>query len=322
MGGGETGAPGTTRRRGVHVVVREGVYVMDVVVTGSNGQVASALKLTVPDGMRVTWLDREGLDVTSADTVGSSEVLGAADVVINTAAFTDVDAAEDPRRRSTVEALNVRAPELLARRCAGAGSRLIHISTDYVFGASGVPGGEPLRVDAPTVPDSVYGKTKRAGEMAIEQIVEHTDLRATVVRTAWVYSGALLPGHRDFVGTMLRLAAGDGPIRVVDDQVGSPTYAIDLARGLWRLAADDADPGGVLHAAGEGYTSWFGLARRVFAAVGEDPDRVHPCTSAEYPRPAPRPSWSVLDTGDWCARGYGELPEWRSGVDRAVGARL
>ncbi|MBV7292542.1 dTDP-4-dehydrorhamnose reductase [Corynebacterium sp. TAE3-ERU16] len=294
---------------------------MDVVVTGSNGQVASALRLTAPGGIRVRWLDRRALDVTSAEAVGTSAVLHGADVVINTAAFTDVDGAEDPGRRAEVEALNVRAPGLLAGRCAEIGARFIHLSTDYVFGSSGSAEAGPLPVDAPTDPDSVYGITKRAGERAVGEVSDRCGLRATVVRTAWVFSGALLPGHRDFVGTMLRLAAEDGPVRVVDDQFGNPTYAVDLARGLWRLAADGSAPTGILHAAGAGHTSWFGLARQVFAEAGADPERVEPCGSTEYPRPAPRPGWSVLDTGAWSER-YGELPEWRSGVSRAVGARL
>ncbi|MCK7637692.1 dTDP-4-dehydrorhamnose reductase [Corynebacterium pygosceleis] len=295
---------------------------MDVAVTGSSGQVASALKLTVPDGVRVRWLDRRGLDVTSEPDVGASAALAGVDAVINTAAFTDVDAAEDPARRDEVEALNVRAPELLARRCAETGARFIHLSTDYVFGATGGADHVPLSVDAPTVPDSVYGITKLAGERAARAVAENGDARVTVVRTAWVHSGAMLPDHRDFVGTMMRLAAGEGPVRVVDDQIGNPTYAVDLARGLWRLVADGSAPDGVLHAVGSGHTSWFGLARQVFTEAGADPGRVEPCSSAEFPRPAPRPAWSVLDTEAWCALGYGELPEWRSGVARAVGARL
>ncbi|MBI9001672.1 dTDP-4-dehydrorhamnose reductase [Corynebacterium sp. CCM 9185] len=295
---------------------------MEVAVTGSNGQVASALKLTVPDGIKVTWLDREALDVTSRESVAACGALESADVVVNTAAFTDVDAAEDPERRPEVDALNTRAPELLAARCAETGARFIHLSTDYVFGATGDAAGVPLPVDAPTEPDSVYGTTKRAGECAVATIAETMGIRATVVRTAWVYSGALLPEHRDFVGTMLRLAAGNGPVRVVDDQIGNPTYAVDLARGLWRLVSDRSAPTGVLHAVGSGYTNWFGLARQVFAEAGADPERVEPCSSAEFPRLAPRPAWSVLDTGAWRALGYGELPEWRSGVARAVGARL
>ncbi|MBI8989577.1 dTDP-4-dehydrorhamnose reductase [Corynebacterium meridianum] len=295
---------------------------MDVAVTGSNGQVASALRLTAPEGIRVRWLDHRALDVTSLEAVTTSAALSGADVVINTAAFTDVDGAEDPARRTEVDALNVRAPELLAGRCAETGARFMHLSTDYVFGSTASAELGPLTVDAPTDPDSVYGITKLAGERAVGEVAERRGVRATVVRTAWVYSGALLPGHRDFVGTMLRLAAGDGPVRVVDDQIGNPTYAVDLARGLWRLVADESAPTGILHAVGTGCTSWFGLARHVFAEAGADPGRVEPCGSREYPRPAPRPAWSVLDTGDWCALGYGQLPEWRSGVARAVGARL
>ena len=135
---------------------------------------------------------------------------------------------------------------------------------------------------------------------------------ALVVRTAWVYSGH----GRNFVLTMLRLAAGSGEVRVVDDQTGSPTWARDLAEGLVAAAASPAR--GVLHAVNAGATTWCGLARRVFELAGADPGRVVPSTTAEVPRPAPRPAWSVLDASAWAAAGLPALPPWDDALRRCL----
>lgn len=344
---------------------------MRVVVTGARGQLGRSLALTCPPELDgdVVWADRSLLDVTDPAAVAASPVLAGVDVVLNCAAFTDVDAAEAEPGRTSAEAANATAPGLIARRCADEGARLVHVSTDYVFGdavlddaahadAAGsrpvlddaVPGGvagsdgvagsgaavpagaRPLLPGDPTSPQTVYGRTKLAGERAALAACPQT----TVVRTAWVYSGDTLPEHKDFVSTMLRLARGGVDPQVVDDQFGSPTFAPDLARALWRIvlegggaaAAAAADVVGVahagtdtdtarrvLHGVGAGWTSWYLLAREVFAAAGFDPDRVSPVDTAGYPTRAKRPRWSVLAPDL-------ELPEWRTGVARAVAARL
>lgn len=276
---------------------------MRVVITGSGGQLAAAMRATIPAGVDATWLGRTELDITNPAAVARNSALSGCDVLINTAAHTAVDAAEDEEERAT--AVNDIAPGNLARRCEQEGVHLVHLSTDYVFGSSAPR--RPLTPADPTEPDTVYGRTKLAGEARL------AGFDATILRTAWVYSGNTLPTHRDFVSTMLRLEQSQPQLQVVDDQHGSPTYAVDLARVVWQAAAER--PGGIRHAVGRGSTTWFGLASAVFEEIGADPARITPVTSAEFPTRATRPAWSVLES-DYV------LPEWRSAVGRAVAAKL
>lgn len=296
---------------------------MNVVITGAAGQLGSALVVAAQArGIDVRGLARDDLDVTSPHEVARLD-LGPRTVLINCAAHTAVDAAES--EPDIAAALNSAAPGFLARRCAATGARLVHVSTDYVFGPAPVPP-RPWEPDDATAPSSVYGKTKLVGEtMALRN-----DPRTVVVRTAWVYTGRTVGSKsgaawaRDFVGTMGRLASEGVDPKVVDDQAGSPTYAPDLADGLLDLAvlleAEPERPGGVLHAAGGGAATWFDVARAVFGAVGADPARVMPCTTAEFPRPAPRPAYSVLSPASWEAAGLAPLPYWRDALDRALSA--
>lgn len=280
---------------------------MRVAVTGGGGQVAAALRLTQPPHAQAHYLTRGDLDITDSVAVATHPALDV-DVIINAAAYTAVDDAE--RGAEVAQAVNAAAPGFLAQR----GPYLVQLSTDYVFGGNLR---RPLRIDDPTSPTTVYGATKLAGERAALAASNNV----AVVRTAWVYSGNTLPEHTCFVSTMLRLAAGgDGEIRVVDDQIGSPTYALDLARGLWELA--ELRPTGVLHAVGAGQASWWEVARETFAAAGYDPNRVLACSSEDFPRPAARPAWSVLDTSSWIAAGLCPLPAWQTGVARATMARI
>ncbi|MBC3185911.1 dTDP-4-dehydrorhamnose reductase [Corynebacterium sp. zg-331] len=288
---------------------------MKVVVTGAAGQLGRCLRLTAPPGVQVAWCDRSALDVTDASQVARSPVLGGVDVVINTAAFTAVDAAEE--RPQAAAELNVRAPEYLALRCAREGVHLLHISTDYVFGAAPTGRGTPRPLtpaDRPR-PASVYGRTKAAGEAALAGVAARNPgwCGYTVARTSWLFSGHVLTGHRDFVSTMVRLAEEGINPRVVSDQTGSPTFALDLAGALWAVAGEQ--PAGLIHLAGSGRATWYELARATFAAAGHDPARVRPVSSAEYPTAARRPAWSVLASNR-------ELPEWRDGLARALDATL
>ncbi len=293
---------------------------MELVITGAAGQVGSALvAAAAARGVEARALGREQLDVKSPASV-SALGLGPSTVLVNCAAHTAVDAAESDA--DAAEALNVRAPGLLAHRCAATGARLVHLSTDYVFGPAPVPP-RPWEPGDPTGPQSVYGRTKLDGERAATA----ADPRTVVVRTAWVYTGrsARADGDgwaRDFVGTMGRLAGEGADPRVVADQTGSPTYAPDLAGGLLDLALllerERERPGAVLHAAGGGAATWFDVARGVFARVGADPERVSPCTTAEFPRPAPRPAYSVLSPAAWAGWGLAPLPEWGDALDRAL----
>lgn len=284
-------------------------------MTGAGGQVGQWLvRLGGPD---IEAYGRADLDIADPTAVSAVlTALGPADVVINTAAYTAVDAAETDV--AAARAGNEIGPRNLAVQTAVTGARLVHISTDYVFSGDPDQAGGPdgYDIDDPVDPATVYGRTKLDGERAVVA----ADPRATVVRTAWVYTGAV--GGSDFVATMRRLESERETVTVVTDQVGSPTYAADLAAGLLQLAdvlrADDR-PGAVLHAAGGGHTSWFDLARAVFQEVGADPDRVLPCGSADFPRPAPRPAYSVLSGRSWRAAGLTPLPEWREALHVAVG---
>ncbi|MFY9806369.1 MAG: dTDP-4-dehydrorhamnose reductase [Pseudonocardiaceae bacterium] len=232
-------------------------------------------------------------------------------VVINAAAYTEVDVAECAGA-ARAHAVNAQGPGNLARACADRQAHLVHISTDYVF-AGDSAGANP--VDGPTVPRTVYGRTKLAGERAVLSAVSFSGASAHVVRTAWLYGAH----GGNFVRTMARLARADEVIRVVDDQHGNPTWAADLADGLIALAlAANRVPAGVLHCVNTGTTSWFGLARAVFAEVGADPDRVRPCSTAEFPRPAPRPANSVLDTTGWVGAGLPKLRHWHAALHAAA----
>lgn len=287
---------------------------------GARGQVGTALQATA-SGRPVRPLTSADVDVRDPDSVRRALAdLRAGDVVVNAAAHTRVDAAQDDA--AAAYAVNADGPGNLAAVTAAAGARLIHLSTDYVFarpvmGEDGRPRPfEPADVDGE--PATVYGASKLAGERAVRR----ADPTAIVVRTAWVFAG---DGGGDFVSTMLRLERERDTVRVVDDQIGSPTYAVDLARGLWELADRRGEPGlsggAVLHAVNAGSATWRDLAAAVFAEVGARPERVEPCTTAEFPRPAPRPRYSVLSPASWAAAGLTPLRDWREALHDAVTAR-
>ncbi|WP_297006742.1 sugar nucleotide-binding protein [uncultured Corynebacterium sp.] len=280
------------------------------VVTGAAGQVGRELV-----ALGAVPLTRHDLDLASSPSVLREAALrrfDGADAVVNCAAWTDVDGAEDPVHRGSVEAVNATAPGVLASAAAEVGARFLHLSTDYVFpGTPTLPGNE-WRVDDPTGPLNVYGATKAVGERGV------LDHGGTVVRTAWVWSGPNAPG-RDFVATMAGLAQRGVDPRVVDDQTGRPTYAVDLAAGLWGLSHRDAAVPALLHFTNSGDpVTWCGLAREVFRLLGHDPDRVTPCGSVEWPSAARRPEWSVLDLDPWRAT-VGEPPSWRAALTRGLG---
>jgi dTDP-4-dehydrorhamnose reductase len=260
---------------------------------------------------------RQGRDVlalTSAewditDPAAAERFIQSGDVVVNCAAYTKVDAAEEDQDRA--HAVNTLGPENVAHACARAGADLIHISTDYVF--SGLfEGGRrrPYEIDDETGPLSVYGRTKLAGEMAVLAAMPD----AHIVRTAWIYEGG---GGTDFAATMRRLAAGDETVDVVADQVGSPTYVVDLVGALLQIAAGSIRAP-LLHAANAGEASRFEQAQAVFEAVGADPARVRPVGSDRNPRPAPRPPYSALSGRQSAAAGLTPLRPWREALAAAI----
>jgi dTDP-4-dehydrorhamnose reductase len=276
-------------------------------VTGAAGQlgtdVAHVLRGYAAD---VVEYDRAALDVT--DPAAVERVLGEAapDIVVNCAAYTAVDAAESDE--AAAMRVNGVAPGLLAGWCAAHSARLVHVSTDYVFGGDAT---EPYPEDATVAPRSAYGRTKAAGEQAV--LAAGGD--GHVVRTAWLY-GATGP---NFVKTIVRLARSQETLDVVDDQRGCPTWSLHLARALVALGVADVAPG-IWHCSPAGDASWYVFARAILAEIGEDPARVRPTTSAAFPRPAPRPAYSVLSTAKWQAAGLPELPRWRDGLAEAMQA--
>ena len=203
---------------------------------------------------------------------------------------------------------------MLARACALAGARLVHVSTDYVFGgppavdADAPP--EPHAEDDPVAPRSAYGRTKAAGEWAVRAELPG---RHWILRTAWLYGehGA------SFVRTMARLEAERDVVEVVDDQHGQPTWTWDVAERIRALVEVDA-PSGIYHATSSGRTTWHGLASAVFELLGADPARVRRTTSDAFVRPAPRPAWSVLGHHGWRRAGLEPLPSWEDSLRRAV----
>ena len=278
-----------------------------IVITGAGGQVGRFLDA------ELTARGRDLLACTSAqwditDPAAGADIVAPGDVVINCAALTAVDIAETDEARA--HAVNATGAGNVARVCATAGARLIHISTDYVFSGEFDAAPRPYEVDDPVGPRSVYGRSKLAGEREVHGALPD----ATVVRTAWVYTGA----GGDFVGTMRRLESERDHVDVVADQTGSPTYVADLTRALLQIA-DDPAPAGLLHVANTGPASRYELARAVFAGIGADPERVRPVTTDRHPRPAPRPVYSALSTARHDAR-YGPMRAWQDGLTAALAA--
>lgn len=227
-------------------------------------------------------------------------------VVVNCAAYTAVDAAETDEEAAY--AVNAAAPALLATACARAGARLIQVSTDYVFSGAGT---RPYEVDDPTDPQGAYGRTKLAGELAVREILPAASF---VVRTSWLYGAKGV----NFVKTMARLERERPTVTVVDDQRGSPTWSGDLAAGLVALAGSTA-PAGIYHATNRGDTTWCGFARAIYQELGADPGRVLATTTEAFPRPAPRPAYSVLSGQAWDAAGLPPLRGWREALADAFG---
>ena len=277
---------------------------MRILVVGSRGMLGGALLAAgAAAGHDMVGRDVESIDITDAAGTHDAVAADAPQVVVNCAAYTDVDGAEE--HEATALAVNGTGAGNLAGACAAAGARVIHLSTDYVFPGDGT---EPYLESDATGPRSAYGRTKLAGELAVADAApDHA-----IVRTAWLYGA----GGKNFVQTMLDLGAQRDVVRVVDDQRGCPTWTGHLVPALLELAASPAS--GIFHAAGGGSCAWFDLAREALAAVGS-PCRVEPTTTDEFPRPAPRPAFSVLAT----ARGADavHLPPWQDGLAGFLAAR-
>lgn len=275
-------------------------------VTGGGGMLAQDLETVVRQaGHDVEVLSRSELDIT--DPQACELAVRGVDVVVNCAAWTAVDDAES--REAEAFAVNAVGPANLARAASRAGARLVHVSTDYVFAGDA---SSPYPEDGPVAPRSAYGRTKAAGEWAVRaEVPDHL-----VVRTAWLYGA----GGPCFPKTMARLAADRDELSVVEDQVGQPTWTVDLSDLIVRLVEAGA-PSGTYHGTSSGATSWFGFTRAVLDAVGSSTVLL-PTTSEKFVRPAPRPAYSVLGHDALDAIGVTPIGDWAERWEAAAPAVL
>jgi dTDP-4-dehydrorhamnose reductase len=275
-------------------------------IVGAGGMLGGALVRELED-FPVSAGTRETADLTRPETLEAFITPGS--IVINAAAYTQVDAAEE--ERDAAFATNAAGVANLATIAKAKNARVIHVSTDYVF--DGVAR-EPYGEDSPTNPATVYGASKLAGEKFLRETLPDGSV---IVRTAWLYG---VPGS-SFPATILRAAKTRDTLQVVTDQIGQPTWTRDVAR-LIRSLLESSVTSGVFHATNAGQASWWEFARRLFELAGWDPDRVLPTTSETLVRPAPRPAWSVLGHGNWEKNGLLAPRHWREALDEAWDTEL
>jgi dTDP-4-dehydrorhamnose reductase len=288
-----------------------------ILVTGRGGQLATGLADALPaQGFEAILVGQPDFEFDAPETVTAAFAAARPDAVVNCAAWTAVDAAEE--QEAAAFRANALGPSMVARLCAAAGIPLVQVSTDYVF--DGCKGAPYLETDAPN-PLGAYGRTKLAGEWAALA----GNPRTIVLRTAWVFA----PMGANFVRTMLRVGAERPELRVVADQRGSPTAAPDLANAIASVLARVRETGwrdayrGVTHATGGGFTTWHAFAEAIFAAAapfGGPAPRVLPIATAEYPTKASRPADGRLDTGRLAALFGVTLPPWQDGLARVMRA--
>lgn len=277
---------------------------MNILVTGANGQLGREMqRLGAVSPNNYLFTDVAELDITDPEAVRRCVTGNRIEAIVNCAAYTNVERAEEDE--ATADRLNRAAVGNLARAAAEADALLVHVSTDYVFdGCISLPYTE----EDPTAPRSAYGRTKLAGEEAVRA----SGCRHLILRTAWLYSEY----GNNFLKTMLRLTAERETLNVVFDQVGTPTYAGDLALAIFSILEGGLDRGheGTYHFSDEGVCSWYDFAVEIARAAGHDRCRISPCRTADYPTKAVRPAFSVLDKGK-LKRTFGiEIPHWRESM--------
>lgn len=259
---------------------------MNILITGANGQLGNCMRKAAEDSKdNYIFTDVAELDITDAEAVAKAVRDNDIKVIVNCAAYTNVDKAESDR--DFAELLNATAVRNLADAVKANDGTLIHISTDYVFGGS--LGNTPRTEEEPVNPTGVYGETKLNGERQIKE----SGAKALIIRTAWLYSEY----GKNFVKTMLGLTSSKPELKVVFDQVGTPTYAQDLADTIFYIVENRKFDGneGVYHYSNEGVCSWYDFTRMIADIAGNDGCDIQPCHSDEFPSPVTRPSYSVLD---------------------------
>lgn len=279
---------------------------IDVLITGANGQLGNALRHEIENDPNINpiYTDYEDLDITSAEDIDHFLKKHHVDIVVNCAAYTAVDRAESDNIRAA--AINTAAVGNLGQAAAKHGFRVIHISTDYVFSGENF---RPYEENDEPYPHSIYGRTKLEGEGLLSSFCKN----AIIIRTAWLYSEF----GNNFVKTMLRLAGEKDQLNVVCDQIGTPTYAGDLAAAIHSVISNPNWQPGIYHFTNEGVISWYDFAKAIFEISGKKM-KVNPIRTAEYPTPAKRPLYSVLSKGK-IKRNYNlEIPYWRDSLVRCL----
>jgi len=277
-----------------------------VLITGCNGQLGTELGALLPDAIKT---DYDTLDITNADAVKRFVDKNKIETIVNCAAYTAVDKAEDDF--DTALKINAKGPKNLA----DTGAKIIHISTDYVFPVSGpYQKNRPYKTDDPALPESIYGITKRKGEELIWTGCPSVKNATIIIRTAWLYS----PYGNNFVKTMLRLGETKSDINVVNDQIGTPTYAADLAKAIVTILPQmNRENSGIYHFTDEGVCSWYDFATEIMTMAGLPCD-VHPIPTSEYPTRAKRPAYSVLDKSKIRKVFNVETPHWRKSLQECL----
>lgn len=282
---------------------------MKWLITGASGQLGLALQEELTQrGIDFVGANSSELDITKPLIVNEMVDLIKPNVMINAAAWTDVDGAES--NESDAYSVNALGPQNLAIAANKAGARLVHISTDYVFSGQR---SSPWSERAPHNPQSVYGATKSEGE---NLVLTTLPSNSNVVRTAWLYSSI----GKNFAKTMTSLALNQkGEARVVNDQIGQPTFAGDLAEQIVELVLSE-EPAGIYHGTNSGQATWFEFAQAIFSIAGADISRVIPVSTTEFPRPAKRPAYSVLGHDAWTGTSVPAMRNWKIALEEAMPA--
>lgn len=285
---------------------------MNILITGANGQLGREMRRLLEGDNRFapTYTDVDELNITDMDAVDQMVGSLQLDYIINCAAYTAVDRAEDDE--NTAAMINAQAVENLASAAARHGVRMIHVSTDYVFDGEG---NRPYREDDAPHPVSAYGRTKLAGEQALQRLLPE---QSVILRTAWLYS----PHGKNFVKTMLELGRSRDSLRVVYDQLGSPTSATDLARAIITVMCADEWHPGIYHYCNEGAVSWYDFTKAIHRLAGITTCDVQPCLSHEFPAKAHRPAYSVLDKAKFKTTFGTTIPYWEESLEELINNRL
>lgn len=311
---------------------------MNILVTGANGQLGNEMRILARESQdkyiftdvnQVEGLETTFLDITDLEAIRQMVKEQSVNAIVNCAAWTNVDGAEDPEKYDLVEKLNAIAPENLAKAMKEVEGLLVHISTDYVFGAE--PYNTPCKEDQTGTPTGVYGQTKLLGE----QKIIATGCNHVIIRTAWLYSEF----GKNFVKTMINLTATKPELKVVFDQVGTPTYALDLAKAIVaviedykqthssQLTVQGYSKSGIYHYSNEGVTSWYDFTKmiqRIAVQLKTQNSQfiaqcdVQPCYSSDFPSPVKRPSYSVLDKSKIKSVFGVEVPYWTDSLKRCI----